>query len=190
MENIKFDSVFKKIKNGGVVLSILLIICGILIFTTPVANGIFFTRFIIAYLLVNGIYRFVRYFGLSKELRNGWMLADAIISIVISILLVTDLLVQPFGTTLGIITMLGYLIVFYEFFVGINQLCYTNEVKKTGGSIGWLIFVGIINILCGILVIANPIISYFSFEWIIGIYMCVFGITMLIECLCMKTKNN
>lgn len=190
MDNVNFDSVFKKIKSGGIVLSILLIICGILIFTTPVGNGIFFTRVIIAYLFVNGIYRLVRYFGLPKELHNGWMLADAIISIVISILIVAELLVKPFGTTLGIIAMMGYLIGFYEFFVGINQLCSTSEVKTAGGSIGWLIFIGILNILCGMLVIAHPIMSYFTFEWMIGIYMCIFGITMLIECLCMKKTDK
>lgn len=179
----------KKVKIVGIVLAILLIISGILIFTTPLGSGIIFSWIIMGYLLVNGIYRLVRYFALPKESRNGWMLADGIISTIISILIIVEIVVTPFGTTLGIIAMLGYMLGFYELFVGINQLCSTSEVKSVGGSIGWLIFIGIINILCGLFVIVHPVMSYFAFEWIIGIYMLIFGFTMLIESICMKNTD-
>ncbi len=180
----------KKFKAVGIVVSILLIIGGILILSTPIGSGIAFAWAMLITLLINGVYRLIRYFVLPKESRNGWMLADGIISTLFSVLILVEITVAPFGAALGIISMLGYLVGFYEIFTGINQLCSISDVKAAGGSSGWMIFAGILNIICGIFVVAHPIISYFALEWILAIYLLIFGITTLIECVCVKTKKD
>ena len=182
-----FASSVKKSKTVGIVVSILLALCGILVFTTPVGSGMLFTWAMMITMSINGMFRIVRYFLLPKEARNGWMLADGIISVVIGILILGEIVAQPFGATFSIISVIGFFIGFYEIVTGINQLCSVGAVKQNGGSGGWMIFIGIVNIICGIFVATHPIISYFVMEWMLGFWLCVFGICTFIECLCMKS---
>lgn len=178
----------KKFKTVGIIVSILLVICGIVLFSIPARAGLFITWFMLAYLLVNGVFRLFRYFFLPKEDRTGWMLADGIISTLVGLLILYEIALAPIMSTISLIAFIGYFIGFYEIFVGISQLCGSGAAKAAGVSSGWLIFIGIVNILCGIFVVCHPVISFVAFEWIIGLYMIIFGITTFIECLCMK-KN-
>jgi len=188
--NNQIAAAIKKFKTAGIIVSILLIIGGILILSTPIGSGIAFAWAMLITLLINGVYRLIRYFMLPKEVRNGWMLADGIISTLFSVLILIDITAAPFGAALGIIAMLGYLVGFYEIFTGINQLCSISAVKAAGGSYGWMIFAGVLNLICGIFVVGHPIISYFALEWILAIYLLIFGITTLIECVCVKAKKD
>ncbi len=178
----------KKFKAVGIVVSILVILAGIFMFTRPVGTGIIFAWTAMAFMLVNGIYRIARYFGIPKEARNGWMLADGIISVIVAVWILVEIFAKPFAGTLGLVVMLGYIAGFYQVFAGITQLCTSGKAKELGASSGWMIFLGIVNILCGLFVMSHPIVSYFAFEWVSGIYLCIFGITTLIECICMKKE--
>ncbi len=182
-------SSIKKSKTVGIIVSIILALCGILIFTTPVGSGIAFAWAMMVTMFTNGLFRVARYFMLPKENRNGWMLADGIISSVLGFIILAEIIAKPLGSTLGIISVMGFFIGFYEIITGINQLCSVGAVKQAGNSGGWMIFIGIVNILCGIFVASHPIISYFAMEWMIGFYLCVFGICTFIECLCMKSNK-
>ena len=186
MENKNFTDAIKKFKAIGIVVSILIAICGVIIFTKPVGSGIFFVWLTLAGLFVNGIYKLITYFGFPKEKRNGWVLADGIISTLFSIFILASISATPIATVLEFIWLLMYFVGFYEIFIGIKQLFSVGAVKELGGSYGWIIFIGIVNIICGLFVAGRPIIAYFTFEWIMGIYLCIFGITTFIECLCIK----
>lgn len=189
MADSKIASAIKKFKAVGIIISVLLIIAGIVMFSMPAKSTIYLSIVFLAALLVNGIGRLIRYFMIPKDIRNGWMLADGIISTIISIILLVYIADAPLMTALSNISFVGYLVGFYEIFIGISQLCSIGNVKANGGSAGWAIFIGIINILCGIFVISHPILSIISFEWIIGVYLVIFGITTLIECCCAKKEN-
>lgn len=183
------DSI-KKFKTAGIIISILLFICGVVICVKPARVGLYVTWFMMAYLLVNGIFRLVRYFCIPKEVRTGWMLADGIISTLVAIIILCGIADTPILSTISLVAVIGYFIGFYEIFVGISQICGSGAAKAVGASSGWLIFIGIVNILCGIFVVCRPVISFIAFEWIIGLYMIIFSITAFIECLCMKKKED
>lgn len=178
--------VMKKFKAVGMIVSILVILAGIFMFTRPVGTGIVFAWTAMVFMLVNGIYRIARYFGIPKEVRNGWMLADGIVSVVVAAWILIEIFAKPLAGTLGLVVMLGYIAGFYQVFAGITQLCTSGKAKELGGSFGWMIFLGIVNILCGLFVMSRPVLSYFAFELVSGIYLCIFGITTFIECICIK----
>jgi len=182
-----FASAVKKSKTVGIITSIILVLCGILVFTTPIGSGIMLAWAMMITMAVNGALRLIRYFMLPKEARNGWILADGIISVVLGILILCEIVARPLGATFGIISVIGFFLGFYEIIIGINQLCSVGAVKQNGGSGGWMIFVGIVNIICGMFVVTHPIVSYFVMEWMISFWLCVFGICTFIECLCMKS---
>lgn len=182
-----FSKSVQKSKITGIIISILLALCGVLIFTTPIGSGVMFTWAMMITMTVNGAFRLVRYFLLPKEARNGWILADGIISVVLGILILAEIIARPLGATFGIVGVIGFFIGFYEIIIGINQLCSVGAVNKAGGSGGWMIFIGIVNVICGIFVATHPIISYFVMEWMFGFWLCVMGICTFIECLCIKS---
>ena len=184
MNNSKLANTMRQFKSWGIIISILLAIAGIILVSRPVISTAYGTYFIVGALCINGIYRLFRYFFLPKENRNGILLADGILSAFLGILILIELLAKPFGTTFSTIGFAAYLIGFYEMFVGITQLCSAGAVKATGGSMGWTIFMGIVNILCSIFVISHPFIAAFASTWILGFYLIVFGIAMLIELIC------
>lgn len=184
-----FTSSVKKNKSLGIIVSILIALCGILIFTTPIGSGVLFIWAIMAAMFVNGISKVISYFLLPKETRNGWLLAIGIISIILSLLFIEGVVAKPLGLTLGIFGMIGYFMGFYEIVNGISQLFSAGAVKNAGGSGGWLIFIGIVNIICGIFVASHPIFSYFALEVMTGFYLCVIGVCSFIECLCMKSDK-
>ncbi len=184
MNNSKLANTMRQFKSWGIIISILLAVAGIILVSRPIISTGYGTYFITAALCINGIYRLFRYFSIPKENRNGWLLADGILSALLGVIILIELLAKPFASTFGIIGFTTYLIGFYEMFVGITQLCSSGAVKAAGGSMGWTIFIGIVNILCSMFVISHPFIAAFASTWISGFYLIIFGIAMLIELIC------
>ncbi len=169
-----------KTKNSkfiGIAISILMIICGIIAYAIPGKTLAFYVWFIVGTLIVNGIYKLAVYFTTPKESKNGWLLADGIISTLIGILLFTALLDTPIITTFNLISSIGFLLGFYEVFVGINQLCNLGMAE----SKGWTIFIGIINIICGFVILTFPVVSIITVEWALALFLVIFGIINLIS---------
>ncbi len=174
----------KAFKTGGIILAVLFILCGILMASIPGRMSAFNAWFILGALIVNGIYKLVFYFCADKEKRNGWILADGIISVLLGAMVLVDLFSAPIRTTVGIVAGMGFLIGFYEVFIGVNQLCSISVAKAAGKSSGWLIFLGILNLICGFVVMYHPIISAVLAQWIFAIYLIVFGVSKLFEAIC------
>ena len=129
MENTNnFSNAIKKYKTMGIFVSILIAICGILIFTKPVGSGIFFAYLMMASLFVNGLFKLITYFTLPKDKRNGWILADGIFSAIVGIFILYAISVTPAKTVLEFIWLIGYFVGFYEIFIGIS-FCKKVEIN-------------------------------------------------------------
>ncbi len=169
----------KKSKFVGAAIALLMIICGIIAYAVPGKTLAFYVWFIVGALAVNGIQKLVIYFVISKESKNGWMLADGIITTLLGILLFTALVDTPVITTFNLISSIGFLLGFYEVFTGINRLCNLGMSE----SKVWTVFIGILNIICGFVVITFPVISIITVEWMLALFLVVFGVINLLSAL-------
>jgi uncharacterized membrane protein HdeD (DUF308 family) len=119
-----------------------------------------------AAVVVNGIFLVARYFSMKEE-RNGW----DIISGAIYILFAAAML---FGGTesrvLGVVTI-EIFIAIWAIFAGFSNT-FTSLEKKKQGDKGWCwsLIGGIITIICGILLLAMPLMGAFVLVSIAGIH--------------------
>lgn len=180
--NSNLANAIKKSKTIGIIASIIAVLGGIIVVSRPIATEFVILWTLLGVMLVNGIFRICRYCILPKEERNGWMLTDGIVSTVIAILVFFPLFKTPVISSVISIQTLGYFFGFYEIFVGVTQLCSCGVAK----SKGWAIFLGIVNIIYGLIVTTAPFIALTLMNYFLGFYAIVFGVIMFIECLCMK----
>ncbi len=184
--NSNLANAIKKSKTIGIIASIIMVLGGIAVVSMPVASEFVILWTLLGVMLVNGIFRICRYCILPKEERNGWMLADGIVSTIIAVLVFFPLFKTPVISSIIAIRTLGYFFGFYEIFVGITQLCSSGTAKSTG----WAIFLGIVNIICGLVITVYPFIASTYMNLFLGFYAIVFGVIMFIECLCMKKDEE
>ncbi|WKY48339.1 DUF308 domain-containing protein [Eubacteriaceae bacterium ES3] len=163
----------KSMKIFGIIVSILMIVMGVLVFTKPVfAAEIIFWLFELG-ILAYGIFSIVTY--AKSTVKNGWTLVTGIMAVVLGILLVMSSTLQTAGT-------FAFMLAFMSMSAGINQLSAGMTIKKSGaeGS-GWLIASGVINLLLSVFLIFAPVAALLGFGFIAGIYLIVGGIALFAE---------
>jgi len=104
-------------------------------------------------------------------LRWGWWLVEGLVSLAVAALA----LARPGVTLLAIVL----LIAFRAILLGLIEL---------GGAIGgkgldhrWLLgLTGIVSLLFGVLLIANPIAGTVAVVWVVGVYAVVFGVMLVV----------
>lgn len=166
------DEWFKGRKVVSIILSILMVIVGIAILFRPIAGLLWLEYVGIACLAVFGIFQIVKYFKTPSQDRIGWMLANGIILLVLSLLYVFS---GP------LLTMLTFSLIFAILSISdsMNMFTLSSQVKKSGeGGSGLLIFSGIIDLIIGIFFIITPLIMNWATGFIIGIYLIVLGISL------------
>ncbi len=167
-------------KPLGIVVGIIMIIVGILILSTPIISFIAINYLATICFVIYGIYLIVSYFKTQKEKRDGWMIANGIIFLVLGILLLFSGIIETaltFGFILGFLAMFG----------GISQLASLGTVEH---GKGWVIASGIINIILAIVMFSAPILGILAIEWIVSIYLIVGGISVLILALSYKKPKS
>lgn len=175
------ENAFIQFKKYGYLAGVITTILGVLIFLRPVSSSAFVTWLMIFGLLIFGIAKFFMYFRMPKIIRSGWSLAIGIMSIIAACILISDIANAPLATTISLQTFVGYFIGFECIFSGINSLCNANIVAAMGGSKGLTIAAGIIEIICGILVVCSPLLGLFTMTYVFGIFMTVIGIATIIR---------
>ena len=112
---------------GGLIWELLIglayLVMGIFLLVHPVAGLIGLTAFLGAYLLIKGIFELIMWFGLRRMRGGGWVLFDAIISLLLSALIWMHL---PNSATWVIGTLVGFGILFS----GISRLVLGMHAKR------------------------------------------------------------
>lgn len=133
-----------------IIIGILMVICGIVIWFTPVGTLIAITMLAGAGFLVTGVVDIVEYFRWKRLAQvPGWTVLYAVLDIVVGILMLAHPLVLA-----GLIPWLvGFGIIVFGVFEAFGAV---QARKLSGAPWGWMLFSAIVDILCGVAFIAVP----------------------------------
>lgn len=171
----------KSIRTWGFIIAILMIVLGVLCTIKPLQTTYALEVVVSAALVVFGIWGIVHYIKLPVMLRSGVTLASSILNIILGIMLLTspaDDVLTSFGFLFGLSMMMS----------GFEEVTQTGALHAFGiMETGWMTFNGVLNIICGIVLLCSPMASVFAVSFIIAFYLLVDGITLLVACI--KSKN-
>lgn len=168
-------------RKTGIVASIVLAVLGLLTFFTPISVGVGMAYLLTAGLMVYGISQTVAFFRAPKEARSGWSLVNGIMLLLFSGFTLWSGLSGVYGT-LQMIASLSYVAGFLTIAAGISQISTFFALQRASGS-GWIMASGILNLLLSLVILANPVVSWFTLTSVWGIYLTVSGIALFAESL-------
>jgi uncharacterized membrane protein HdeD (DUF308 family) len=151
---------------------ILACIFGILVLANPSVGVAFLILMFAVYAAVDGVAALATAVSHGRAgLRWGWWLFEGLVSLAVAALA----LAWPGITLLAVVL----LIAFRAILLGLIEL---------GGAIGgrgldhrWLLGVtGVVSILFGVLMLANPVAGTIAVVWVIGVYAVVFGVMLVV----------
>jgi len=148
---------------------IALIILGILLFTTPAKTTMLLVVLLGIYWLVSGIVNIVWLF--FDRTAWGWKLILGILGIIAGLLIIQHPLWSTFLVPTTLIIVMGV----WGIMMGIVALIQAF----TGGGWGAGIL-GILSIIFGIILLANPIFAAIGLPFILGMFAVVAGIAALV----------
>lgn len=160
-------------RKTGIVASIVLAVLGLLTFFTPISVGVGMAYLLTAGLMVYGISQTVAFFRAPKEARSGWSLVNGIMLLLFSGFTLWSGLSGVYGT-LQMIASLSYVAGFLTIAAGISQISTFFALQRASGS-GWIMASGILNLLLSLVILANPVASWFTLTSVWGIYLTVSG---------------
>lgn len=170
-------------RKTGIVASIVLAVLGLLTFFTPISVGVGMAYLLTAGLMVYGISQTVAFFRAPKEARSGWSLVNGIMLLLFSGFTLWSGLSGVYGT-LQMIASLSYVAGFLTIAAGISQISTFFALQRTGvDGAGWVMASGILNLLLSMVILANPVVSWFTLTSVWGIYLTVSGIALFAESL-------
>lgn len=154
------------------------VIIGVLLLTNPATTLIAIALFLGAFWFVGGIFDVIGAFT-RRDGDKGWFwpLLAGIISIIAGLLLLS----QPIAGAIILPVTLAILIGAGAVVSGIFNIIWAIRVRKEIQGEIWLILWGVISILLGIYVLANPGASAIALVFVIAILAIVGGIAMVIS---------
>ncbi|MBC1795764.1 HdeD family acid-resistance protein [Listeria booriae] len=146
---------------------------GIWFVSHPLVSLLTFTISMGILLLCVGVFQIISFFThRGPEKSSGWLLAEGILSTLLGILL----LANQFQGTLTIVLVFGM----WVLFSGIMRTVSSFAVKSAGEQHwGWMLALGILNIIIGFICIFNPIVSVFGIVFIMGTFFILQGINCI-----------
>lgn len=153
------------------IFGILLIIMGIALFATPVANSVAVAYIICFLMIIYGIVEISHYFSERKlQIASGWTLADGIITVILGVILL-------FTPSAAILTTV-WVFAFWLLFTGIMRTAGAFTAKKARiKGWGWILAAGIIGILLGILFMCEPLFTITVIGFSLPILFIIQGIS-------------
>lgn len=133
---------------------VLWIVLGVTSLFQPVATLVTLAVFVSIAMLVSGISQIAAYFSDFRENRSGWVLAGGILSVVLGLWL----LIGRGYTALA--AMIPYVVAIWVLSEGISRLIGAFSLKDAGmENWGWVLALGIIETLLGVMLTFMPILS-------------------------------
>lgn len=150
----------KKHDWGLVVAGILLIVCAFFFMLAPGLTLITITAIAGVAFLVSGIFDLINYARFHKVMNlSGWAIAYAALDMVIGLIF----LVHPMALAGVIPWMVGSLFIIF----GVFEIVSAFTLKKIGAPLwGWMLFSGIVSVLCGL--------TFFIWPATLSIFLSVF----------------
>ena len=159
---------------GLLITGILSVIAGIYTICRPMVSLISLSFFFAAVLFINGVYEIMRYFY-DKENRSGFMLFDGIVTVVISLILLS-------GPLITMASLIPYLFVFWVLFSAASRIFIGFGIRKLDRREGnYLLLIGVIGILCGIVMALHPLFTGLIIAYMIGFAFLYQGVINIVS---------
>lgn len=171
------------VKNWWIILlkGILLILFGILAFSSPGVTISVLVTWFSFFLIADGVISVAGVLMNWKTEEDKWLLlAEGLISIFLGFLV--------FRSPDSFATFVGFLIAFWAVFIGVARIAMAIQLRKEMKGEGWLILSGVLAILFGFLVFAQPGIGLTTVLWMIAIFSLLIG--GLLVFLSLKLRNT
>lgn len=163
----------KMIRWGLLILGILLILLGIIMFSTPGMNTLAMAYIVCILMLVYGIAEIVFYIAHhNNHVVSGWLLADGIITAILGLLLL-------FMPGAQILTM-SILFAVWVLFTGVTRTSAAFVAKNADtSSWGWVLAAGILGILVGVWLMFDPLLAMITIGFLLPVTFLVQGISAI-----------
>ncbi len=150
---------------------VLAILLGLFCFFNPLAAAITMVTVWAVFALVDGITAL--WFAMSGSTgEHRWLL---ILQGVIGILFGIWVLMAPGFATLGLVALIAA----WSLVIGVLQIAFGFAYRKEITGEFWIILSGIITVIFGIYLLANPAAGLISILWIMGAYAIIFGVMLV-----------
>jgi uncharacterized membrane protein HdeD (DUF308 family) len=161
----------------------LLIIFGILAFLRP---GITMTSLVIwfaAFMIADGVISLAAVISNWNSREDKWLLvAEGALGVLLGILI--------FRRPVIFEVFIAYLIGFWAIFSGISKIAMAIQLRKEMEGEGWLVLSGIMSILFGIIIFAQPMTGIATLMWIAGTFAILVGILMIFLSLKLRRSGD
>ena len=151
------------------------IILGVLLLVKPVGTIAILVQFLGIYWFIEGIISIVRIF--IDKTAWGWKLLSGIIGILAGIAIIQ----YPLWATILVPTVMVWLFGFFGIIIGVIGLIQAFQGAGWGAGI-----LGVLSILFGIVLLANPLVGAVTLPFIFGFLGIVGGIAALVMAFKMK----
>lgn len=152
---------------------VLLIVFAILLFTNPGLTAVTLAIWFAALLFVDGLFTLGGTLMHWKSSEDRWLLlADGGLSLILGILLF-----RAPGMTL---LFMALTFSFWFIFSGIARIAMGVQLRKEIQGEGWMILGGVLSVIFGLVLFAQPGISLSTLMMLTGIFALVVGIVLLV----------
>ncbi|MGI6034066.1 MAG: HdeD family acid-resistance protein [Coriobacteriales bacterium] len=172
----------------GIVAAILMVVVGVVMIVNPLVSLRALLWIIILGFLVGGIFRIVAYVKMPYWLRQGYSLTIGILDIICCVLLAIPAINQPLLTDQIFILFIGFMFGFFALFAGINTIAGSGVVKRMGGSAGWTIAAGVLEIIAGIMLLMIPQVGSAFLMVFLGIVFIMCGFSLFSAAIDLKNR--
>ncbi|MCI7239310.1 MAG: DUF308 domain-containing protein [Anaerococcus sp.] len=160
---------------GSLILGILYLFAGFLSIRNPLASNAFLVGLIVMTAIFDGIFeialrnRINKYFGRG----GGFLLFTGIVNLILAALIL-------FNFTSSVIA-LPWVFAIYIIFTSITSIIRSFATKEVSNGVFWAqVILNILGIVLGVMLIKNPLASFFTISTLIGFYFFLAGIRNII----------
>lgn len=159
----------KKHDWGLVVAGVLLIACAFFFMFAPGLTLVTITAIAGAGFLVSGIFDIINFVRFRKNMNlSGWTIAYAVLDILLGLML----LLHPLAFAGVIPWVIGFGFVIF----GVFEAVASFKIKGAGVPMwGWMLFSGIISVLCGLMFFFSPA----SFVFFLAAFVVMRGVSLI-----------
>lgn len=165
--------------TGMLIAAIVTIIIGIFLIINPAVSLRAILWILVIGMVIAGISSIVAYSKMSYWIRQGYSLVTGIVELVCAVLLLACLIAAPNMTDELFAIFIGFMFAFCMMFAGISTLSGASVTRRLGGSVGWVVFGGVLEIIAAIMLLFAPQFGTYFLMIMLGITLIIVGIDLL-----------
>lgn len=172
-------------KNWWVLLlkGILLVIFGILSFMNPGTTLATLVLWFAIFMMIDGVFSIFGVISNWKTEEDKWLLlAEGALGLILGFLV--------YRSPDTFLSFIAFVISFWAIFSGISRIAMAIQLRKEIEGEGWLILGGLLSVIFGILVFAQPGIGITTLMWIMATFAILVGVLLIVLSLKLRKAGN